>query len=123
MPAGESERGVGDIMRRAVHINAGRSGAIEGIRNLRQVATQRQVASQLKRGLALISIAATGPFEFKSAIVGDVDLFIGTVDKKCVGTEREAAQVIGGACLVKVSRGDTGRVWPFHDPARILGVD
>src|SRR5271157_4517124 len=103
-------------MRCAVHVNAGQSGAIEGVRDLRQVTTQRQMTGQLKRGLALVSIAATGPFEFKSAIVGDVDLFIGTVDKKCVGTEREAAQVIGGACLVKVSRGDAGRVRPFYNP-------
>src|SRR4051812_40139276 len=107
-------------MRRAVHINARRSGTVEGIRYLRQTAAEGQVFGHLRRNFYLVAGGAARPLKFKATIVRDVNLFVGMINDEVISADRKAPDIVCGTDLIEIRSCDLRRILLLNHSARVL---
>src|SRR5262245_32651544 len=123
MKAREAQPGAGHRVWRAVHVYTRRGSAVKSVRHLRQAAAECQVFCYLRRDFQLIPGGPARSFEFKAAVVRDVDLLVRVVNDEVIGARREALDVICGADLIEISGGDLWRVTLLNHNPRVLAVD
>src|SRR5262245_8375647 len=132
MPAGQRQSGVGDYMGRPVNIlSLARRRIVlfkeviseEGVDHLRHSGVEVQEARQPHGGFHFEAVSAARPFEFKTAVIWDVDLFVRAVDQEQIGAHAEPIEVLRDPYLVEVSSRYSRPVGSLHDAARVLTGD
>jgi hypothetical protein len=91
-------------VRGTVRIDSGRGSEIKGIGDLREASVESQVTRELNGAFDFETISPAGTFEFKGAIIWDIDLLIGLVNEKQVGGQGKIPPVVGSSNLVKIRR-------------------
>src|SRR5262249_55828234 len=123
MEIGKGEAGVGDGVRSAVDVNAGKRAAKKRIRNLGETTVQTEVMRQSHRRFCFPAVGAARSLEFEAPVVGDVDLLVGAVNQEHVGAQRKTPQIIRNTQLEKVCCRKRRARRPFDHATRILTGD